>query len=221
MTDWNAVTDDATNKQLLTWRMNQLNPQGLPFWAGLQALVESGEVPESLVNESAVAVLTPFMAVPGGIFDKPNSNSAGNNVSTAEHAELARTISSSGVVLLQNQGSLLPLDPNAHNVTILVVGGEANYPTYGGRGSGGVQAPWLHKPGEGIRRAAGIAPGHDRDVECNERGLCVHVYLGNDGDGNYSTLGEYASQADVTIVLTAANSGEGKDRVSLSLGRRD
>ena len=48
MTDWNAVTDTATNEQLLTWGMNQLNPQGLPFWDTLQGLVQSGEVSESL-----------------------------------------------------------------------------------------------------------------------------------------------------------------------------
>ena len=73
-----------------------------------------------------------------GLFDRPYMplNSTANNVTSAEHNAVARKLARNAMVLLQNEGELLPLD--LHKLgRIAVIGADAASPTVGGGGSGG------------------------------------------------------------------------------------
>ena len=85
-------------------------------------------------------------------------------VDSPGHGPLARAVESAGIVLLQNRGSLLPIDPSRVH-SIAVIGPNAALARTGGGGSAYVTAFYGVSPLEGItRRAAGTmtiqsAPG--------------------------------------------------------------
>jgi beta-glucosidase len=121
----------------------------LPFtrcYAELPALVKSGQVPESLVSESAARVLRAKFEL--GLFDHPYvdpkraeqvSNSSGNR-------QLALQAAHEVITLLKNQNSLLPLDL-AKTKRIAVIGPNAADVHLGG---------YSGEPGRGVSVLQGI-----------------------------------------------------------------
>ena len=94
------------------------------------------------VDQAAMRVLLPMFKM--GIFDRPimSLNATANNVTSAEHNAVARKLAREAMVLLQNSGSLLPLD--GHKLrSIALIGKDAASPTVGGGGSGG-SFPYAH-----------------------------------------------------------------------------
>ena len=105
----------------------------------LIAAAHNGEVSGARAAEMATRLLTPMFSV--GLFDtgsngggangnpaqsQPPRETAQANVTSAEHAELARQLASAGTVLLQNKGELLPL--SATSVHSLAMVGDACAP---------------------------------------------------------------------------------------------
>lgn len=140
------------------------------------------------------------------------------NVTSDEHASLARDAAVASVVLLQNNDSTLPLAAPGVK-TIAVVGaasvgkvfdpagasqGHGQWNTgdyYSGGGSGHVTAGYVITPLRGIQRRAAAA------------GISV---LASPTD-NVTSAVQVAAQADVTIVVGGTSSGEALDRANLSL----
>ena len=121
------------------YRFVQEMPAGTFFGQPLESAVENGSIPEAAVNRSVRRILTPLFEV--GVFDAHNNNSIDTNVSTASSMETARKLSEQSMVLLQNEGGLLPLSDDPTKVQkIVLVGGDALTPTTGGQGSGRVDA---------------------------------------------------------------------------------
>lgn len=71
-----------------------------------------------------------------------------------EHVALAREAARKSIVLLKNEGRILPLDANA-GLSIAVVGDLANFENLGDRGSSMVTPSAVSKPLEAIEQAAG------------------------------------------------------------------
>lgn len=87
----------------------------------LPALVRAGRVPETLVTEAARRVLRAKAVL--GLFDDPYrySDSARERAQTltAEHIALARDLARESVVLLKNQGGVLPLRQDLGSVAVI------------------------------------------------------------------------------------------------------
>jgi beta-glucosidase len=121
----------------------------LPFgecYAQLPALVKSGQVPESLVNETVARVLTAKFEL--GLFDHPyvdpkRAEEVSNN---AEHQQLALRAAHEAITLLKNQNNLLPLDLN-ETKRIAVIGPNAADVHLGG---------YSGQPGRGVSVLQGI-----------------------------------------------------------------
>ena len=99
-------------------------------------------VPMARIDQAVTRVLVPMFKM--GLFDREPMllNSTANNVTSAEHNAVARMLARSSMVLLKNDGSLLPLD--LHELTsIAVIGNEAANPIVGGGGSGGSFPSWF------------------------------------------------------------------------------
>jgi len=144
------------------------------------------------------------------------------NVTSDGHAQLARTLTARSIVLLKNEGGLLPLLPQGPVPvrTIAVIGaasvaeaynphgvgqGQANAwaigDYYSGGGSGHIVAGRVVTPLEGIRGRAAAA------------GVRVVASPSND----IAAALEAVRGADVAIVVGATTSGETRDRADLSL----
>lgn len=102
----------------------------------LREAVLSGRLPETLIDQSVRRVLAQKFAL--GLFKQPYVEAENVAFDTPEQRQLARTVAHKSIVLLRNEGDLLPLDkpiksiavigPNADNVRHLF--GDYAYPAH-------------------------------------------------------------------------------------------
>ncbi len=134
MSDWNSV---YSTRGPLEAGMDLEMPRGV-FYSReqIEPLIHEGRVPVDLVDEKIRRLLTVFYGM--GFYDRPTVDSSctvGGDAHLATALEAARQ----GIVLLKNQGGLLPLDP--HRVRrIALLGRNATETPTGGGGSSRVRA---------------------------------------------------------------------------------
>jgi beta-glucosidase len=167
-------------------------------------------VPEHIIDDSVVRILTPFFSV--GTFDNPNSNQISNNVTSLEHVEIARKLSENSTILLKNEEQVLPL--LKHNLQLAVVGTQAWNPVVHGGGSGEVVPAWVKPPLWSlcdmldVERVNGTTSGsHNCNTGNNN---CVTYYDSTTGPPP-NTL-----KYDVIIMFVETTSSEGRDRTNLT-----
>jgi beta-glucosidase len=169
-------------------------------------LLEKGEVPVSALDDKVRRNLRVMLATKA--FDERRPGS----FNTKAHQDAARKIAEEAIVLLKNEGDLLPLDP-ARVTTVAVIGENAVRLHAHQGGSSEIKAFYEVTPLEGIVRRAGdemnvvFSRGYrtrGEDARLLERAVSA------------------ARQADVAIVVGGLNhdeygDGEGIDRKSLEL----
>ncbi len=195
MSDWGAT--HSTVASALNG-MDQEMPGGNFFGDKLAAAVNSGEVPQSRLDDMVRRILASMFRA--GIFDRAPTGAVDANVQSEAHTQLARDAAAQGIVLLKNAGNMLPLDA-AKVHSIAVIGAVASTsPVIAGGGSGAVVRPYVITPLQGITERAGT-------------GITVRYADGTDA----AAAADLARQADAAIVVVGLPSSEGRDRPNLSL----
>jgi len=113
--------------------------------------VRNWQIEESAVDEAVRRILR--VLARSGRLDDPNSVPAGS-VNTPEHQALARELAESSMVLLKNEGNLLPLDGKQLK-KVAVIGPNASEARIGGGGSSYLEPPYRVSPLEGLRAKLG------------------------------------------------------------------
>jgi len=127
MSDWGAVHGvDYFAKGLDQQSGSQLDKQ-VWFDAPLKALVKSGKVPRARVSDAVRRVLRSLYAA-GADAEAP-----AGGADMAAHAAQALKVAEAGIVLLKNDGDVLPLVKSARSIA--VIGGHADRGVLSGAGS--------------------------------------------------------------------------------------
>jgi len=176
------------------------------FGTPLAEAVRKGQVPVSAIDDKArrvLGVMERFGALDGT--EKPGV------ADTPEHQSLARQAATEGLVLLKNEGGLLPLD-KAKLRRVAVIGPLADARTCRGGGSSEMNPPYEVTVAEGLKRKlAGRAElvFHADKLESGE-GLPAYV----------TAATEAARQADAAILVVGTSKDydhEGGDKPGLGL----
>jgi beta-glucosidase len=155
------------------------------FIETMLAAVENGDIAEARIDEAVRHILTVKFDL--GLFERPYSDpSLLPLVGSAEHRALAREAVAKSLVLLKNEGGILPL---AKETPLLLVGGPAADDV--GIQSGGWTIEWQGRsgditPGTTIIEAieAAVSPettviydrfGHFNDAPDDQSGVCLAV----------------------------------------------
>ena len=133
MSDWGAV---HSLKSSLDGGLDQESPQDDPYFDTLKTEVEAGRIPASRVAESARRILRSLFAV--GAVDDPAA--PGGTIDKDAHAAVAEQIALQGMVLLKNEGGMLPLAATARK--IVVIGGFADRGVIAGGGGSSQVMPY-------------------------------------------------------------------------------
>jgi beta-glucosidase len=148
--DYHAAVVAAINAGI---DMNMVPYDYNRFITSLTRAVEDGEVPLERIDDAVRRILTVKFEL--GLFESPFSDeSLLDQVGSDEHRALAREAVSRSVVLLKNEGGLLPI---AGEAPVIVVGGVAARDI--GIQCGGWTIEWQGKPGpitRGTTLLAGI-----------------------------------------------------------------
>ncbi|MEX0686502.1 MAG: glycoside hydrolase family 3 C-terminal domain-containing protein [Balneolales bacterium] len=158
--------------------------------------VNNGDVPISLVDEKVRRVLRLYYRT--GVIE-PETRGTGE-INTQRHHDIARAMASQGMVLLKNNGSILPLDTD-NQAKIMVTGPAADIVPVG-TGSSRVDSEISITPLQGLREVF------------NESNL---TYLPYQEDELDELISGTASHDYVLFFVSGGRSGEGMDMQSLEL----
>jgi beta-glucosidase len=217
MSDWGAVHSTAA---ILAGLDQQSGEQldSKPYFSDLLVqAVKDGTVPQSAVDKAAGRVLYSIYA--HGVADHPLQ--AGQSINYDVNAEVAQRAAEQGIVLLRNEGGILPLAASAKK--ILVVGGNADVGVPGGGGSsqvnpvGGlkrVSRATASGPAAGFARRGygGVAPLDALRAELP--GAAISYLDGKDA----AAAATAAKGADFVILFAEKYAAEALDHSDLSLG---
>ena len=136
MSDWGAVhsTVKAANAGLDQESGQELDKE-IYFGAPLKAAVEKGQVPMARLDDMVARYLTGLIET--GAFANPMPTQA-ITPDYATHAAVAQRAAEAGIVLLKNEGDLLPIARTAKR--IVVIGGNADVGVLSGGGSSQVRS---------------------------------------------------------------------------------
>ena len=135
MSDWGAVhsTAKAANAGLDQESGQELDRQ-IYFADALKADVQAGRVSTARLDDMVVRYLTGLIET--GAYDAPAS--VAQPIPYAQHAEVAQRAAEAGIVLLKNEGNVLPLARTARRVVL--IGGRADVGVLSGGGSSQVRS---------------------------------------------------------------------------------
>ena len=178
-------------------------------------LVQSGQIPQTNIDENVSRILTVIFA--SGLFDHPHAG--GVEIDTPRQRAVARKAADEGIVLLKNEQGILPLDDKKLR-SIAVIGPGAAVARAGGGGSGLVYAKTVINPLDAIKTRAGKIDVH----------YALGVPMSGEEDASQGTPAARqrllddavaaARSSDVAIVFVGYSSKletEGKDRPDMNL----
>jgi beta-glucosidase len=173
-------------------------PTGKYFGDALEAAVQSGKVPVSVIDDKLVRRFRTMMEY--GLFDHAGGM---KTIPEYEDGQKSLKIAEEGMVLLKNDGDQLPLNPNKlYNIAL--IGPDAVKAMSGGEGSSHVIPLYSVSPADGIEKRAGSMAK-------------VQVSDGKDIRKAISL----AASADVAIVMVGDYETEGKDHPITLDGNQD
>jgi beta-glucosidase len=217
MSDWGAVhsTVKAANAGLDQQSGQELD-KALYFADPLDRAVATGTVPATHLDVMVRRILTGMIS--SGLMDRP-LEAAPQTIDYAAHADVAQRTAEAGIVLLKNEGGLLPLARTARR--ILVVGGHADVGVLSGGGSsqvrsvGGapIEIPLTSGAAASFARLTYHASSPLRAIRALAPGATVTFVDGADPVAAAAA----ARQADVVMVFATQWQTEAQDAATLRL----
>lgn len=186
LSDWGATHSTVPSA------LNGLDlemPTGIYFGDALHKAVDAGQVPVSNLDEMLIHRFAKMIEY-GDFNQQPKPES----IPAFEHGALAREIASQSIVLLKNDGSLLPLDSTSTK-TIAIIGPYAVRPNTGGGGSSHVIPLYTITPYDGLMASLGLQ-------------IHVTVLDGSDIDAAAAA----AKRSQVAVVMVGDQDSEGRDQ---------
>ena len=136
MSDWGAVHSTVKAAMAgLDQASGQELDKALYFDAPFREALEAGEIPQARLDDMVRRFLIGL--IDAGVLDAPVVAEA-QPIDYAANAEVAQRAAEAGIVLLKNEGGLLPLAKTAR--TIAVIGGHADVGVLSGGGSSQVRS---------------------------------------------------------------------------------
>jgi beta-glucosidase len=196
------------------------SPSAFP---SLVSAVQAGKISEQNVNDAVARVLAAKFRA--GLFEHPyvDEDRAAREVGNKERAGLARRVADESIVLLKNEGNLLPLDASKIK-TLAVIGPNANKVRTGGYAG---LPPYFVTILDGIRNRAGArmkvtyAEGcriSEPDSAPNSNGYLPYKAPDEAADRKLMDRAEEAAKsADVVVFALGGNEAVSRESTDKSL----
>ena len=208
---------------------NDMDMESEAYQNHLVDLVESGQVDEALIDESVRRILRAKFLL--GLFEDPYRYSdpkrEKKEIYTKENRKIARDVARKSIVLLNNEGELLPIDPKKRK-KIAVIGklaDDKDTPIGSWRGQG--EANSAVSVLEGIKDAVGrrveveYAQGYKLAV--GERSFTQELEFADDDGSGFDEAVSLAKESDLVVMVVGEEgfqTGEGRSQVDISLKGR-
>ncbi|MEV0545095.1 glycoside hydrolase family 3 C-terminal domain-containing protein [Nocardia salmonicida] len=215
MSDWGGThsAEHAVNAGLDRQSGYQLDTAHF-FGAPLVAALAQGRVPGSRLDDMATRIVAALRSV-GGLGERRRPRNL-ERAQLAEHSDVARRVAAASIVLLRNEGGVLPLA--ADTPRVVVVGGRADVGVLAGGGSTTVTPPGaVSEIGITIAQMP-IPKVHHRPAPFDDLRARLPesevVFL----DGSPDHVAGQVGASDVAVVFAQRWATEGRDLPDLGLG---
>jgi beta-glucosidase len=179
MSDWGAVHDTKLDLNAGTDLEMKGQPRLFYNMKTITPLLASGDVTQATVDEHVRRILRLIVAM--GFMDR-NQTDSSIPLDDPRSAATAVKVAGEGIVLLKNEGHLLPLDRTAvHH--LVVTGPNAEAAVIGGGGSGSVHPFTKVSVLQGIQSAAGAGVQVEDLPDLSLRASAKSVLQTDDGKG--------------------------------------
>ncbi|HEV3305820.1 MAG TPA: glycoside hydrolase family 3 C-terminal domain-containing protein [Candidatus Sulfotelmatobacter sp.] len=188
-------------------------PAEIFYGDAMKKAVESGKVPMAEIDDHVHRILRSMFAT--GVIDDPPVKSV---VDVEGGFEVAQKIEEQSIVLLKNEGSLLPLDA-AKIASIAVIGAHADVGMISGGGSAQVDPPGgnaIMPPGQGRTYWQAHIWFPTSPLKAI-RAMAPHAKVQYDPGTDPASAATLAKTADIAIVFAHQWESEGMDLDNLSL----
>jgi beta-glucosidase len=219
LSDYNAIREliahgyasdlkDAAAKSALAGV--EMDMMGHAYPAHLVELVREGKVPEAAIDEAVRRILC--LKIMLGLFEQPYTDEALQDqvVLHEDHRQAALEVARASIVLLKNEGHLLPLSPARQKIALLGPLADDRRAPLGCWSCAG-QAEDVETVLDGMR-----ALWPDQDALTHVQGCTIH----DDTLDEIAQAAAAAASADVAVLVlgeSAAMSGEARSRAHLGL----
>ena len=210
MSDWGAVHSTEALINGLDQKSGGNIDTKLFFSKELEPKLADGTIPRSAVDMAVHRILRSLFA--SGLVDSPPIKA---EIDYAGHADVAQAVAEGGIVLLRNEGNVLPLARTAKRIA--VIGGHADLGVLSGGGSsqvvpvGGFALEIPHK-GPIKRSYGGTVP------LAAIRGAFPDAHVDYLDGKDVAAAAELARRADVAILFAEKWSNESDDSADMLLG---
>jgi beta-glucosidase len=212
LSDWGAVhsTVDAANNGLDQESANSFDGQDY-FGDALKQAIAAGKVPVARLQDMVHRILRSMFAV--GLIDNPVVQKP---IDSASDALVAQHNAEEGIVLLKNDGALLPFTPDTHHIAL--IGGHADTGVMSGGGSSQV-IPVGNNPSQEIN-----VPGAIQKVILDPpaplaalRAELPNADIRYDDGSDIVSAVQLARECDVAVIFVQQWNAESIDVRNLSL----
>lgn len=216
MSDWGAVHSVGALQAGLDQQSGyQLDPK--PFFGGeLEKALAAKQIPQSAVDTAAYRILRTLFA--HDLVDNPPV--AGEPIDYDAHGKVAQAQAEAGIVLLRNEGRVLPLTASAKRIA--VIGGHADIGVLSGGGSsqvipaGGLTLERKQK-GEGLTSFIKRSYGGTAPLAALKAAFPQAQVSFADGS-DVTAAAALAAQSDVAVVFAEKWFYESVDSPDMALG---
>ena len=205
LSDWEG-THSTVKAALAGLDMEQ--PGDIYFGEPLKKAVQDGQVPQARLDDMVHRIVRSMFAT--GVVDHPPMRRV---VDPFQGREDAKKIEEESLVLLKNEGGILPL-AGGGGKTIVVIGGHADEGVLSGGGSAQVDAPG-GRPGGSVWGKPVYFPSSPLKYLKEQAGDGAKVSF--DAGTDVAEAAKAAAKAQVAIVFVTQWMSEGMDRPTLSL----
>ncbi|MDX1583066.1 MAG: glycoside hydrolase family 3 C-terminal domain-containing protein, partial [Thermoanaerobaculia bacterium] len=188
-------------------------------------LVESGDISEELVDEAVRRVLRVKFQL--GLFDDPYRYSDPDReqeiVSNPAHLEAARDVARKSIVLLKNDGDLLPLDKTEGTIAVigpLAADKDSPLGSWRGRAIDGSAVSLLEGIEAAVADSVEVLYAEGAPLGVGERSFMQELEINYSDRSGFEAAVEAAREADTVVIALgeeAFQSGEGRSQVDIAL----
>ena len=234
VSDWGSIgeminhgtaKDLADAAQIALTAGSDMDMESRAYVEQLAPLVQSDRVDVKLVDEAVRRILRVKFAL--GLFDDPyrycDPQREKKTLRKPEHLAVARDVARKSIVLLKNEGQLLPLAPGLHRIAVIgPLAADKDEPLGNWRAQAVPQSAVSLL--EGIQAAVGagteVVYAEGAALTIGEAGFRKHVVFNTTDRSGFPAAVAAARQAEVVILAlgeAASQSGEGRSQVDIGL----
>jgi beta-glucosidase len=234
VSDWGSIgeliphgiaKDNTDAAQLAITAGSDMDMESSAYIQALADLVRAGEVQEKLIDDSVRRILRIKALL--GLFDDPygySNNQREEQVLLSEgHLKASRDVARQSIVLLKNEGDLLPLDRNKGTIAVigpLAADKDAPLGSWRAQAIKGSAVSLL----EGVQAAVGsdakVLYSEGAKLAIGERTFLLPTTYNQDDKSGFQAAIETAKKADAVVLAIgedAWQSGEGRSQVEVGL----